>query len=700
MPASQQPNAAAQLALGQAALARRDAAPARAYAEAALAARPDWPEARLLLANAALLGDDLATAITVLQSLCQELGHPAALVHALATALNNRGSRSRTQGALDEAQIDLDRALALQPAHPLAHFNRALCLGQAQRQDEAIIAMRRHLQLQPNDTEARAYLALWQPEGTQRVQAAADLLRQLQGAGLPAELELRLALAAEQPERAQVALHAFPARGRAAPAWRVAEALRRRGLASAARRAYAQAVDAEPCLPRAALAAVLTVDPIAASSAAIAADRQRIELELAALEAGWGELCTRSAPGLEALGWSHFYLAYQGWDDTQLQARIGDLMTRAVASIQPGAAALPPPAHPRRVVMVGSLFRDCTAGAYFSGWIDWLMAAGFEVVVYQLGPRRDAETARMVASATRLEFVDGDAEGGLDAIAVRLREESAGLILYPEIGMDARILPLAALRLARRQAMAWGHPVSAGLSTLDAYFSCSEMEPAEPQRHYREPLRLLPGLGVDYRRPSVPAPASRGELGLPESVPLVLVPQSLFKLHPDNDAVYAELLQTVPTARLVLFETFDALRAPLLQRFAQAGIDTARLLWLPGCSRERYLQINAACDLMLDSLHFSGGNASLDALQAGLPVLTCAGEFMRGRQTAAMLRRLGLYAELCVEQPSALAVRARDLLQSEALPALRERITVNLHRLFDSTEARHAFIAHIEELCS
>ncbi|WP_395787902.1 tetratricopeptide repeat protein [Aquimonas sp.] len=697
MSASQPPTVTSQLALGQAALARREATTARHYAEAALAARPDWPEARLLLANSALLEDDLATAITVLQSLCQQLGHPPALVQALATALNNRGSRRQRSGDIKDALADLDQAVALQPTHPFAHFNRALCLAQLQRRPQAVDAMLKHLQLQPGDLEGRAQLTLWQPEGLARSQALQALLEHPNSEALPNELQVRAALAAEQPGRAAQALPGCSANERAGLAWQVGEALRQCNQGAAARKAYATADDANPSLPCAALAAALTADAVAGTRAAIAADRRRAYSDLSTLESRWAELCARSERSLGALSWSHFQLAYQGQDDTALQARIGDLAASAAAQLRPHLAkALPPPAHPRRVLLVGSVFRDCTAGAYFGGWIDWLAAAGFEVVIYQLGPRRDAETARLAASAARLEFVDDD----LDAIALRLREESAGLILYPEIGMDARILPLASLRLARRQAMAWGHPVSAGLSTLDACFSCSEMEPAEPQRHYREPLRLLPGLGVDYRRPAVPAPASRRELGLPESVPLLLVPQSLFKLHPDNDAVYAELLQAAPDARLVLFDANDALRAPLQQRFVHAGIDPTRLLWLHGCSRGRYLQINAACDLMLDSLHFSGGNASLDALQAGLPVLSCAGEFMRGRQTAAMLRRLGLYAELCVERPSALAARARNLLQSDALPALSERITANLHRLFDSTEARHAFIAHIEELCS
>ncbi|HEY2630267.1 MAG TPA: hypothetical protein VGI57_14145, partial [Usitatibacter sp.] len=45
---------------------------------------------------------------------------------------------------------------------------------------------------------------------------------------------------------------------------------------------------------------------------------------------------------------------------------------------------------------------------------------------------------------------------------------------------------------------------------------------------------------------------------------------------------------------------------------------------------------------MLDTFHWSGGNTSLDAFAAGLPVVTMPGRFMRGRQSAGMLRMMGI----------------------------------------------------------
>ncbi len=161
--------------------------------------------------------------------------------------------------------------------------------------------------------------------------------------------------------------------------------------------------------------------------------------------------------------------------------------------------------------------------------------------------------------------------------------------------------------------------------------------------HYREPLVTLPGIGTRYAMPAAPTDASRERFGLPEGVPLLLCPQSIFKIHPDNDALFADVLRAAPSALLVGFEARDpGLLAKLRSRWTRAGIDPARVRFLPRCARDDYLRINTLCDAMLDTVHWSGGNTSLDALASGLPIVTLPGRFMRGRQSLGMLGLLGM----------------------------------------------------------
>ncbi|MFY8136006.1 MAG: hypothetical protein ACOVKS_13470 [Aquimonas sp.] len=664
-------------------------------AEQALGLRPGWPPALLLRANAGLRSGELDTAIDALQKLCQIAPPAAPLLHALATALNNRGSRARRAGDEPAALRDFEAALQHVPSHTLAGFNRALCLSALGRREDAERALREHVSAHPQDLEARVELALLGPESPQRVAALAPLLSLPDFPQLPAELRLRAERAGPAPARALLPLFELDEDARRRWAWPLGEQLRLDNHAEAARRAYAASPSRADTPLRERLAAALSGPMVYADTAQLTAERARQREALHALALTLQHTPPRGQT-LDDLAWSHFALAYMGEHDTALMGELGASMQSAAQAVAPELAEAPAFANLMRVVLVGSVFRDCTAGAYFGGWIHWLREAGFEVVVYQLGPHRDAETERMAAASSRFHYIDEATP--LESVAEQLRAESAGLILYPELGMDSRLYPLAALKLARRQAMAWGHPVTSGLRSLDAYLSCAEMEPADAAQHYIEPLRLLPGLGVDYRRPPLPSPAGRTELGLPERGPLLLAPQSLFKLHPDNDALYAELLQRLPQANLLLFDDRPAWREALTHRLQRAGIDTTRLHWLATGSRARYLQINAACDLMLDSRHFSGGNASLDALQAGLPVLTTPGLFVRGRQTAAMLSRIGLRERLCVDAPAQFADRAVELIESGEAQTLRSTITQRLPDLFEADAARRSFVEHIRQL--
>ena len=317
-----------------------------------------------------------------------------------------------------------------------------------------------------------------------------------------------------------------------------------------------------------------------------------------------------------------------------------------------------------------------------------------EVWVLATGARRDAFTEDIARGHAGFRHVEGDA----DAVASALHELAPDLIIYPELGMHTDLLPVAALRLAPRQWVGWGHPVTTGLPSIDRYLSCADMEPASAQADYREPLHLLPGIGTRYPSPPPPPRTTRRELGLP-SGPLLLVPQSFYKIHPDNDPVYRELLLRHRGLHIALVATGNLSEAARLRARITRGLDSAakaRLLFLPMLPRNDLLRVMSCCDAMLDTLHWSGGNTALDALRAGLPIVTTPGRFMRGRQSLAMLDRLGL-ADVLATTPHQLVDHVLELIATEALPALRPIITAGYDALVDGNAALVELRARVAE---
>jgi CRISPR-associated protein Csy1 len=300
--------------------------------------------------------------------------------------------------------------------------------------------------------------------------------------------------------------------------------------------------------------------------------------------------------------------------------------------------------------------------------------------------------------------------GGGDAlpstIAPLIRSEQLDVLVYPELGMDQATFALASMRLAPRQYAAWGHPVTTGHPTIDGFLSCAAMEPKDADLHYTEKLIRLPGIGTRFRRQTLPVSIERETYSLPRDATLLLCPQSLFKIHPDNDALFARVLIANPKAMMVLFAgrhpaVTDQFMRRLARCFEQHGLPIReRTRVLPQLPHEDYLAVNLACDAMLDTMRWSGGQTSVDALDCGLPVVTLPGSMMRGRQSAGMLSLLGLHELIAADADDYLRIATR-LCQDVAWRAgLAETIRERNRMLFDDSAPIEVLEAFYREAVS
>jgi predicted O-linked N-acetylglucosamine transferase (SPINDLY family) len=135
---------------------------------------------------------------------------------------------------------------------------------------------------------------------------------------------------------------------------------------------------------------------------------------------------------------------------------------------------------------------------------------------------------------------------------------------------------------------------------------------------------------------------------------------------------------------LVVFEGRDpALTACFRERLARSGVPAARLHVTKPVPHADFLRINSLCDVMLDTLRWSGGNTSLDALACGLPIVTLPGRFMRGRQSFGMLTLMGL-ADLVARDAADYASKAAAIATNRThRDHLSARIRAAHGRVFD-----------------
>jgi len=468
-----------------------------------------------------------------------------------------------------------------------------------------------------------------------------------------------------------------------------ANQLRIQGRADLARRLV------EPLVERAPgdVAALMTLcvcqlEIVYLSDEEIAAQRARF-LDLlarteAALAAAESEDRTRAARQVGNA--KPFYLAYQGHDDRAAMAAWGRIVTALVAAEAP---PLPPaaPAEGRRLRLgiASAYLRLHSVSKLFGGWLPAIDRKRFEVVGYDVRDRlAEGEAPPPLAAACDLfRAAPRRAEDWPALIA----GDRLDILIYPEVGMDPLVARLAALRLAPVQCVAWGHPVTSGLPSVDLFLSSDLMEPDGAEAHYTERLVRLPNLSITYRPPVLAPgrPLGRAAFGLTDQDVVFLCCQSLYKYLPAHDHVFARIAEGVPQARFVFIVGPDARSTERFRRRLAATFPGPAAPWriVPRIAHEDFAAFMALGDVYLDSIGWSGGNTTLEAVAVGLPVVTIPVGLMRGRHSAAILTRAGL-GDLVAADPDDYVRRAIALgTSAEARAEARRRLEEGRDALYD-----------------
>ena len=698
--------AAAHLVLSACAQREGDTGSARRHVDAALALDPDSALAHYAHAQIAERAGDVATAVASLEQAVRLQPGFAPAHQQLGILLGERGDAGRAAEAFA-------RVVVLDPRNARGHNNLGNALRMLGRFDEAKAAFERAVALKPDYDLAIANVAVMLRDAGDFEHAEALLHAALARASASGKVPLRAMVVmlagllrergsldeAEPLYRQAIAMAPSASAGE----WfNLGRVYAERDEVERACYAYRRSYDADRNDLRGALGARLSLPMIYANDTEVAHARERYAEGLRELHTDTRRMVDGLSVDqvLDGLRWTNFFLAYHGGDDRALQASYGAfvqaVLERGAPAWRECAARGRKEGARLRVGFASAFFHVGTAGRYFRSWITDLPRERFEVFVYHLFPGQDDIASEIAARADRfVEF--GGSRARPSVVAPVIRDDALDVIVYPELGMDHTAFVLAALRLAPRQIAGWGHPVTTGHPTIDTYVSCADMEPEGADAHYTERLARLPGIGTCYRRPALPAPASRARFGLPDDRVLLLCPQSLFKVHPENDALFADVLAANPRATLVMFDgrhprVTERFVARITREFDGRGVSAReRLIVLPSFPHDDYLRINLACDAMLDTLHWSGGNTSLDALACGLPVVTLPGPYMRGRQSAAMLRLAGAPELVARDRDDYLRIAARIIgdaaWRSEVAATLRD----GSDAVFDTPAPSRAF---------
>jgi protein O-GlcNAc transferase len=623
----------------------------------ALTVRPDYAEA---LCNRGVTLHDLKRFAEALASYDRAITVRPDYVEALC----NRGNTLQELTRFTEALASYDRALTVRPDYAEALSNRGNTLKELMRFEEALASFDRALAVRPDYAEALSNRGVTLLELTRLEEALASYDRALTVRPDYAEAHFNRGVALQELARLEEALAS-----------------------------YEKAIALKPDYGKAEFALCM------AELLILYMDEPEIITRRTAYERRLRALCdaldrsTNLAELAQGVGSSQpFYLAYQGYNDRDLQALYGSFVCRLMAKCYPPAALAPPPGEtePVRVGIVSGFFRRHTVWKLLiKGWLSQLDRRRFRIFGYHTAVWQDAETKAAAVLCDR--FVQGPKP--IDGWRAEILADAPHVLIYPEVGMDHVAVTLAAQRLAAVQCNSWGHPDTSGFPTLDYYLSSDLMEPGDGQDHYTERLVRLPNLSIYYEPiDAQSASIARQDLGLRSTAIVYWCCQSLYKYLPQFDKVFPRIARAVGDCQFVFIQYHkgahltELFRQRLNRAFGALGLQADdHCLFLPPLAADKFLVASGQCDVFLDSINWSGGNTTLESLLHDLPIVTMTGPLMRGRHSTAILRMMGVTATIAetIDDYVSIAVRlARDVPWRMAVKA---KISASKHRIYSDS---------------
>ena len=605
-----------------------------------------------------------------------------------APAHNNLGAALYAQGKLEEAIAAYRRAIALKPDHADAHNNLGAALfGQGQL-EEAIAAHRRAIALAPDHADAHTNL----------------------GVALTAQGQLEEAIAAHQR-----AIAIAP--GYAEAHSNLGNALHAQGRLEEAIAAYRRAIALKPGYADAHsnLGNVLhdqgqLDQSIAAYQRALAINPDNAPAEADLLHL-WSQTCD----------WQHLGHMHEACGRLGISTKAvppfallsaEDNPARQLARAQTWASERyrNPPLHlptasparsgRLRVGYFSADFHDHATLFLMSGLLREHDQDQFEIFSYSYGRTRTGESRTLAQNAVRHFFDVADMP---DRAVVELAR-SHGLDIAIDLKgytQDTRS-GLFQFRVAPIQINYLGYPGSMGAGFIDYIVADPILIPDSHRPFYTERVIYLPHSYQpnDDQRAIAPQQMTREELGLPRDAFVLCCFNSNYKIGQPEFDIWMRLLGKIEHGVLWLITSNAQAQANLRREAAARGIDPARLVFAAGLPVAQHLARHRHADLFVDTFHYNAHTTASDALWAGLPVVTKAGQQFAARVAASLLHAVGL-PELVTTTEDAYEALILDLATNPAkLDAVRQKLSANrlTQPLFDTKRYARNFEAGLRKV--
>ncbi|HTH94271.1 MAG TPA: hypothetical protein VL550_03490, partial [Rhodocyclaceae bacterium] len=264
----------------------------------------------------------------------------------------------------------------------------------------------------------------------------------------------------------------------------------------------------------------------------------------------------------------------------------------------------------------------------------------FMVFAYSVGPEGDnPQRDRVKRGVDIFRNLHGWA---VEDAAQRIANDGIDILVDPCGFMLNMRQDVLALKPAPIQVSYIGMPGTYGAPYMDYTLLDRQILTPQTRMFWDEKIAYLPDCAYHCEMPNIARTSTRQEEGLPPDGLVFGALHHSRKLDPRSFAVWMDLLRKIPHSVLWLVCETDE-QANTLKRNAEGhGIASERIVVARFVPHDAHLARFTLADVFLDLFEYNGHTTTIEALTAGVPVITLRGETAVARVAASMLSAHGL----------------------------------------------------------
>lgn len=296
----------------------------------------------------------------------------------------------------------------------------------------------------------------------------------------------------------------------------------------------------------------------------------------------------------------------------------------------------------------------------------------------------------------------------------KIEDLNLDLLFYLDSTMSSVTHRLMMSKLAPKQAVSHGHPVTSGVPStiIDYYISWAEAEIETAHDHYTEKLVLLrKGHMHQYYKPRVDSNGISkltgkpykfinreyfAKYGLTSDGNWYVCMQMPFKLHPEFDEILQKITDNDEHAKIILHNHDHEEISNILKNRYRKFID--KVYFLPHLPHHELIGLSNVSNIVLDSYYAGGCTTTREALEIGSPVVTLPGKYLGGRWTLAYYNIIGVLDLVATSKDEYVDIALKYARNKEENDNMREKIRDNIYKIFYSDEAVKSWVEVFETI--